>query len=299
MWIRLLCFVILFSITSQLLAMDYQISLTSMPNQQELTKLKSLKGNVQLNLCCSYPSLAELQVLEKFNVKAIHITAGHYPTSNELLALEKSNLEYQITAEEAFPSQDEANRLNQSRIKLLTVSGRDFPTQGEIMAYNMFNIPFRLDMLKKEFPTYEHMIVIRQIKKQHSVAFYNPIPPGPGYADFFNALSAHKIFVITDKFPYGDDAVGINMLTNASVEIRPDQRLMPQDLPIINAINIKTIVALNDHWPVNQEYMSMLQAIKHKNLEIQDDGSIADYLLQLEQMSQQDGRQIVIGQDWH
>jgi hypothetical protein len=45
--------------------------------------------------------------------------------------------------------------------------------------------------------------------------------------------------------------------------------------------------------------MAMLNSIKHKNLEIQDDGSISDYLLQLEQMSQQDGRQIVLGQDWH
>ena len=69
------------------------------------------------------------------------------------------------------------------------------------------------------------------------------------------------------------DHVGINMLTKSKIEIRSEERLMPQDVETINKIKLESLVVLKDQYPLNEEFFNSMLSISNKNIQILDNGT--------------------------
>jgi len=228
--------------------------------------------DIVLDVCCRYPTKREILNVKKSGAKKLIVRGGHFPSIDQIKTIESIGIEYEILLSEVFPSDQNIIDINNSKISQLIIFSKDFPYLGEVQAFNKFSKNVRFNMTKGTFPTMEHMIVIRQFKPEITVGFYNKVPPGPGYANFFNDLNTKKVFVITEQFPYGMDAVGLNMLTNSRVEIMPEERLMSQDVPIINEIKLSTIVNLKNPYPVNNEFISLVKKVHVDKITIEDSG---------------------------
>ena len=254
-------------------AIDYKIESYYYPSSKEAQKIKSYPYETTLMVCCHYPDQIESINLKSAGIKKLIIKGGHFPSLLQIKRLESLKIPYEIILEEVFPSTQNINHLNNSTVSKLTVFSQDFPTLGEVQAFNQLKINFRFNITKNFYPLPEHMIVINQFNPNFTVAFYNEVPPGPGYANFFNNLRTHKIFVITKKFPYGMDYVGLNLLTNSAVEFLPEERIMPQDLPILNAVDIKSSLWLTNPEPINDQILLLIQNLDLERIVITDSGT--------------------------
>tara|TARA_B100000886_G_scaffold276045_1_gene199985 strand:- start:363 stop:1235 length:873 start_codon:yes stop_codon:yes gene_type:complete len=244
------------------------------PNSSEVEALKRHNVKVNLEVCCFYPDLYDFMQLNKLNPASLKITSGYFPTKYQMNILDRLiGTKVIIEVSEVFPNELDHRIINESSIDQLIINSFDFPTAGEVNTYNQFKKNVRFNITKREYPLPRHMKHIKNLKNDFTVGFYNPVPPGPGYANFFNDLKTNKVFVIVDKFPYGMDAVGINMLTKSKIEIRPNERLMPQDLEVINAIRLESLVVLTDQYPLDNEFFKNLLSIKNKNIQLQDNGT--------------------------
>ena len=246
----------------------------SYPTSQDVTKLQAHEGSINLEICCSYPDLYDYMKLNKLNINELKITAGFFPTKYQMDILDRlSEAKVIIEVSEVFPGPMHHRVINESNIHQLIINSYDFPTAQEVNTYNQFKKQFRLNITKREYPLPRHMKHIKKLKEEFTVGFYNPVPPGPGYANFFNDLKTNKVFVIVEQFPYGMDAVGINMLKKSKIEIRPDERLMPQDVEVLNEIKLESTVVLKDQAPLDTEYFDSLLKIESKKIELHDDGT--------------------------
>ena len=243
------------------------------PNKAEAEKLMAHDREVSLSVCCYYPDIYDYVQLKKINLKQLKITAGYFPTKAEMDVLDRLKANVIIEVSEVYPNSMDHRIVNESNLSQLIINSYDFPTHSEVMTYNQFKKNVRLNITRREYPLPKHMKHIKKLKEDFTVGFYNPVPPGPGYANFFNDLKTNKVFVIVDKFPYGMDAVGINMLEKSQIEIRPDERLMPQDVKIMNEIKIETLVVLHDQLPIDEDFLSSLVSIEGKKIILEDNGS--------------------------
>ncbi len=252
-------------------AHEIELNLTSYPNIQQLRELEHTGMSISLTICCSYPGEKQLEALKYQKINSLTVEAGHFPSLEDLNILNKLSYPIKLKLSEVFPSEQDVELINQSRIAFITVTSEDFPTTGEVNIFNLITRPLLFDILKKEMPTEEHMVVIRQFRKDVRVGFHNPVPPGPGYANFYNSLSSPKVFTITDKFPYGDDPVGMNLVEKSSYRIAPEQQLMEVDIPTLVRIQKETIVELSFHPILNQDYFSLLNKISQHKLVLKAD----------------------------
>ncbi len=220
-----------------------------------------------------YPSMKDVEALKAAKLSKIMISAGHFPDAQELAVLETLKIPYVLILDEVFPSDDDIARLNKSSITQLHIIFRDFPTMGEVLAYNQFTIPLRFDCLLMRLPSVEEMAVINSFKSETTVGFYNRMVPGPGQAAFFNNLNTKKVFVVMDQYPWGMDAEGFNLLENASLEIHPNEPLMPQDVAILNQFNVAPFISMRDVLPMTNQWLESFKAIKASKIVIQDDGT--------------------------
>lgn len=244
------------------------------PTANDVEILNAHKSDINLEVCCFFPNLYDFVQLNKLNVSSLKIMAGAFPTSYDMKMLDRLvGTKIIIEVSEVFPSEYDHQIINKSNIDELIINSKDFPTIEEVQAYNGFKKHVRLNILRREYPLPRHMKNIKKLKQEFTVGFYNPVPPGIGYANFFNDLKTNKVFVIVDKFPYGDDYKGINSLTNSKIEIRPYERLMPQDVEQINKIKLESLVVLKDQDPLNDEFFKRMLSISDKKIELEDNGS--------------------------
>ena len=246
----------------------------SYPNAAEVETLKLHNSAIKLEICCYFPDLKDYIELRKLKLSELRITSGYFPTKYQMDILDRL-LDTKVTIEvsEVFPNSMDHQIINNSNLGHLIINSYDFPTAQEVETYNKFKKSVRFNITRREYPLPKHMKHIKKLKEDFTVGFYNPVPPGPGYANFFNDLKTNKVFVIVDKFPYGMDAVGINMLTKSKIEIRPNERLMPQDVKVINQIKLQSLIVLKDQYPLNEDFFSSMLSINGKKLELQDNGS--------------------------
>ena len=246
----------------------------SYPNAQEVEMLKVHDTGINLEVCCYYPDLYDYMQLKKLNLQTIKITSGYFPTKYQMNILDRLvGTKVIIEVSEVFPNERDHQIINNSNIDNLIINSFDFPTADEVQTYNKFKKNLRFNITKREYPLPRHMKHIKKLNKDFTVGFYNPVPPGPGYANFFNDLKTNKVFVIVDKFPYGMDHVGINMLTKSKIEIMANERLMPQDVETMNKIELDSLVVLKDQYPLNEEFFSSMLSIEKMNIVIEDNGA--------------------------
>ena len=204
---------------------------------------------MNFNICCRYPTEEEVHLLNKLNLKFLNIEAGFFPSQEEMNILNQYSGEYSIELREVFPSEVDFKRLNSSKIKQLIINSRDFLTLGEAVAFNNFDINVRININHNEYPLPKHMKILKLLNSHFTVAFKNRALPGVGYANFFNALKTKKVFTSVDKFPYGEDYLGVNSLTNSTIEILSNEYLYFLDVDQINKMNASKIVNLGDQSP--------------------------------------------------
>jgi len=244
------------------------------PTASDVDQLKAHDSDINLEVCCYYPSLSDYIQLNKLNIRSLKITAGTFPTSYEMKILDRLiGTKVIIEVSEVFPGSIDHQIINKSNIEELIINSYDFPTSDEVQAYNGFKKHVRLNILRRKYPLPKHMKHIKKLKKEFTVGFFNRIPPGIGYANFFNDLKTNKVFVIVEKFPYGTDYEGINLLTKSKIEIRANERLMPQDVEQINKIKIDSLVVLKDQYPLTDEFFQRMLSITDKKVELEDNGS--------------------------
>lgn len=254
-----------------LIAQEIRLQLTSFPSSEELQTLEKYNRPVTLTVCCSYPTEQELATLKHKSIKSLTLEVGYFPTATELEHLTKLSYPINLKLAEVFPSEADVRLINQSGIDFLHIISSDFPTLGEVGIFNQVKKDLLFDITKKEFPTEEHMVVIRQFKPEIQVGFHNPIPPGQGYANFYNSLKSPKVFTITDKFPYGDDALGMNLVEKSSYRITPDQQLMEIDISLLRQIQKPTVIELTMHPEFNSNYFSLLDQLSQHTLVLHGD----------------------------
>ena len=246
----------------------------SYPNAAEVGVLKSHDVPIELEVFGYYPDIYDYVQLNKLNLTELKIIAGYFPTKYQMDILDRL-IKTKVTIEvsEVFPGPIDHQVINESNIELLVINSFDFPTAEEVGTYNKFKKGVRFNITRREYPLPKHMKHIKKLNKEFTVGFYNPVPPGPGYANFFNDLETNKVFVIVDQFPYGMDAVGINMLTKSKIEIMANERLMPQDVEVMNQIRLESHVVLVDQYPLNEEFFSSMLSIESMSIELLDNGS--------------------------
>ena len=249
------------------LSFEVQYELPSYPNRDQISAFKNEDG-VSFKFCCYYPSKSEVLVLNSISPGHIHIKAGFFPSMSEIEALNQITGGYSIEVSEVFPGPEDYSNINNSNIKELIINSSDFITKGEAVAFNGFDVNVRLNINHKEYPLPRHMKILRLLNKNITIGFKNDVPPGIGYANFFNNLNLKKVFNITNKFPYGDDAIGINGLTQSRIEISPEERLMPQDLPVLNDIKLDKNIYLKDQRPYTNELIQRINSINASNIYI-------------------------------
>jgi hypothetical protein len=264
-----LLFSILFLLTffNDASALEYNFNRYNYPTKNELGSL--IKSDpVSLTICCSYPSKEDVSVLNSINLKALFINAGFFPSKEEIKLLDLLNTPYSIELSEVFPSSLHFSLMNNSNIKQLIINSKDFLTMGEVAAFNNFKIPTRININHSEYPLPRHMRVIKQLKPEIIVGFKNNVPPGPGYANFFNDLKNAKVFNIKKQFLYGDDHIGINLLTRSSIELSPDEYIRPQDIRSINNIKLNKNLFLGDQRPYTKETINLIKSIEAESVNI-------------------------------
>lgn len=267
--VKLLMLICIFSMSSYA---SHYYKVQSYPTYEQAIKLSVKSQSSVLDICCHYPTDSQTQALRLTNAQKIIIRAGAFPSAEELKRVEAIGITYELILSEAFPSDQNIKLLNDAQIKKLTITSKDFPYLGEALAINKFKIPIRFDILKRELPTIEHMVVIRKFTSKVNVAFHNSKVPGPGHADFFNSMKASKTFVVHEQFPYGIDAMGLKDFSRSRVEITPDERLMPQDIPVLNQFTHKVNLELTEIWPLTSDLIRLVNQIEVEKIILQDDG---------------------------
>ncbi len=252
--------------------LTYEIKSYHYPTQLEADKVKEYSQSVTLQVCCEFPTMNQAKRLKGLNLEHFIVKASHFPSQDQINILEFLNTKYSIILDEVFPSNTDINVLNKSTINLITIFSRDFPTLGEVNAFNNIKVPLRFNITKKEYPLPRHMKVIKKFNTNFNIAFYNKALPGPGYANFFNALKTKKTFVAIKHFPWGDDAIGVNKLTNSSIEVMPSEYLMPQDLPIMNNFEILPTVYLENEYSLDHRLLNLIKQLNAKQIILDDSG---------------------------
>lgn len=240
-------------------------------NKNEIQKLKSLGEEIVLKVCCYYPTQSDLENLKQLSAKRIIIEAGHLPYKNEINILDKIGTKIEIHVAEIFPGNEDIVNLNASQIDQIKIISRDWPMLGEVTAFNQITRPLRFDILKKEWPTEEHMVVIRQFKEEIEVGFHTRMLPGPGYANFFNSLRSAKVFV-QDEHPWPMDPDYMALYDKTRIEVATYEFMYKRDLDIINRFENIIDVELFNAWPLNNEMMSNIKGFGGRKLLIHDDG---------------------------
>ena len=244
------------------------------PTTEEVTQLISHGGEISMEICCYYPDMYDYMRLKKLNLKSLKVTAGYFPTKYQMNLLDRlSDTKVSIEVSEVFPNEMDHRILNESNVDLVIINSNEYPTAEEVGTYNKIKKNVRINFLHREYPLPKHMKHIKKLNNDFTVAFFNKVPPGPGYANFFNDLKTNKVFVIIEQFPYGMDAVGINMLTKSKIEVIPNEKLMPQDVEILNQIKLETMVSLKDQYPLNEEFFNSLLSIEGKLIKLEDNGT--------------------------
>lgn len=257
--------------STNLFALDYLYQTDHFPSEFDLISLKSRQNQMILDVDAYYPSTQEISVLRELNLKKLTIHAGHFPTKEQINELESLNTPYEIILSEVFPSLEEVKNINASKIERLIVLSQDFPTTGEVKIFNKLNIPFTFEILRNDMPLPEHMVVIKQFKKEITVAFNFEMVPGPGYAKFFNSLKTFKLFKL-NEMPYGEDYLGANSLEKANFEVTTNKRPMNYESIVINKFNIAPSINFSNVFPLNQEVISSINMFKTTKTLIQDSG---------------------------
>ena len=244
------------------------------PNADDVVKLKAYDAELNLEVCCYFPDMYDYMHLKKLNLKKLKITAGYFPTSFQMKLLDRlSETKIEIEVSNVFANEMDHQIINNSKLASLIINSDEYLTKEEVDSYNHFKKDVRINILKREYPLPKHMKFLKMLNPKFTVGFFNKVPPGPGYANFFNDLKMNKVFVIVEQFPYGMDAVGINMLTQSKIEIMADEKLMPQDVEIINQIKIESTILLKDQYPLNDEFFNSLLGIKGKIISLEDNGT--------------------------
>ena len=249
-----------FFVFSDTKALEFEYELSSYPTKENINNF--IKSDpVSIKVCCRYPSQSEIETLNKLNLRMLKITAGFFPSEDEMNILNKYIGEYSISLSEVFPSKKDFLRMNNSNISELIINSIDFLTMGEVKAFNNFDINLRVNINHQEYPLPRHMKVLKLLKSKFTVAFRNHALPGIGHANFFNALKTKKIFTAINKFPYGEDYIGVNALSNSVIEISPDEYLYPQDVEQINKMNKTKDIYLGNQAPFSSFTIDLIKSI--------------------------------------
>lgn len=251
----------LFAISLQAQSLEYHFNLDTYPTPSE--SMNYIKADpVNFNVCCRYPNEDEIKLLNELNLKSLNIQAGFFPSEGEMNILNQYSGKYSIELSEVFPSEADFKRLNPSKISQLIINSRDFLTLGEAVAFNNFKINVRVNINHKEYPLPKHMKILKLLNSHFTVAFKNRVLPGVGYANFFNALKTKKVFTSVDKFPYGEDYLGVNSLSNSTIEIFSNEYLYLQDVDQINKMKISKVIHLGDQSPYTGVTIDLIKNIE-------------------------------------
>ena len=245
----------------QAVAFDYYSEFDSFPSSKELLKLKN-NGQVAISICCSYPSKEQLNTLKTFKISIVKFRVGHFPSDLEMEALNSYQGSYSLEMSEVFPSKRDHKLINNSKITQLTINSRDFLTKGEAIAINGFGKNVRININHPEYPLPRHMRILKLLKKTFTVSFRNRVAPGIGYANFFNDLQTKKIFRIVNEYPYGEDYIGVNALTNSSLEFLMDDFLTELDVEQFNKMKIGKKLMLGNQLPYNNDKIELINSIE-------------------------------------
>lgn len=259
-------------LASNAFALDFLYKTNHYPSDFDLIGLKVQKNNIILDVDSYYPTERELSTLKQINLKELTVHAGHFPTVEQITRLDSLGITYNIVLAEVFPSIEEIENINSSKINMLIVKSQDFPTTGEVEIFNKIKIPLTFEILRTDLPLPEHMIVIKQFKKEITLAFNHKMIPGPGYANFFNALRTFKVFKV-NEMPYGEDYIGANSLKRSSFKISTNSRPMNYETKVINKFNLAPSITFTNVFPFNQEVFNTIEMFKTNKTIIQDSGN--------------------------
>ena len=240
-----------------------------LPKVDEVLKIKQKSIPYEIEVCCHYPEKKDLQPLTKFLPQKLMITAGAFPTVDELMRVENLNVPYQVILSEVFPSNEQIKLINNSNIKKLIINSKDFPTTGEVEYFNKINIPLQVNFNVGEFPLPEHMVVIKNIKKEITIGFSYRMTPGPGQVEFFQQLKNKLIFHVGPKFPYGEDANGLNMMPLATADFKINEPMMKQDVQTLNLFEKSYNLSLSNQTVADSEFVNHINSLEKANIIIE------------------------------
>ena len=86
-------------------------------------------------------------------------------------------------------------------------------------------------------------------------------------------MQAFKTFVVHEKFPYGIDATGLKNFRKTAIEISPDERLMPQDIAVLNEFTHKVNLELAQIWPFTSDLAMLINQVNVDRITLVDDGT--------------------------
>lgn len=270
---RLKSFILLLVlITTNAFALDFRYKVTNFPTEFDLISLKGHRNHIILDVDLYYPTPSDIAVLKQLNLKKLIVHAGHFPTKDQIGQLDALNTKYDIVISEVFPSIKEVTNINNSNINRLIIKSFDFPTLGEVQIFNKVKIPLTFEILRNDIPLPEHIVIIKKFKKEITIAFNHKMVPGPGYANFYNALKSYKHFKV-NEMPYGEDFIGANSLKRTTFEVSAPKRPLKYESIVINKFNIAPTINFENAYPYNKEVFEIIGIFKTNETIIKDNGS--------------------------
>ena len=89
-----------------------------------------------------------------------------------------------IEVSEVFPNSMDHKIVNESNIDLLIINSFDFPTANEVSTIINLKKDVRFNITRREYPLPRHMKHIKNLNKDFTVGFYNPVPPAQDMQNF-------------------------------------------------------------------------------------------------------------------
>lgn len=249
--------------------------LETLPTLQQAVNIGQRAQENTLELCCSFPGEDIKNIVKEGKFSLLILKLGYFLNGEQIKILDSMGINYELVFSDLLPTDEQVRILNESQLSSLKIEFLDFPSETEALSLNKLKKKIRIDIIRNALPSESHMRILRKLHLNIAVAFYNTKVPGPGHVWFFNSLKNKKIFVVLEKLPFGIDASGLNTFENIALEFRPTEKIMDQDIKILNDFNSPLTLTLTEIWPLDNEMINKLQQLNVSELILEDDGNMS------------------------